>query len=596
VGEGKLRQSFYDNGMVRKDGAMNPPRNWKLTAVLLTLNTGLSVIAFVVAVSLMMQSGMGIGLLAFTGLTLVLQSAVAWAISSQLTRLTLALTWLHQNMPVTPLAVSAANPLKPLIDAVNTLIQERADLKTMRGHLVEQITAAAAQEERNRLARDLHDSIKQQVFSMSVSAAAAYAHLDSNPQAARAALQDVKQSAQEAMVEMRALLQQLSPAPLEKSGLVQALREQCEALAYRTGASVETHFGALPADDQLPPGTQETLFRIAQEALSNIARHARARNVRLILETDDHQRLTMRIVDDGQGFDPQQAGGGMGLNNIRTRAAGIGAKMEINAGIGAGADLTITVPFIEREEQETTMQAHYETQLKPVIAGYYRFGNGLAIFIVAASLLLWRVLSRPEPIGQDVILMLLFAGLTLVAVVALPYALWSLLGARPQAAALLLSAGRNSRADYALRRNLRMVYIIISIAAAWFLPILSIGLQVSPWLRVGIGVFFLGFGLWNYKRMGDLYKHELALTPKRERLVELDKRLAEVRSSWLTILLVIPVIVGSALIGGDIQIPPQEPDDWMNVSFIVMAALLLLNQIIAARVYRRWRTEAEQAA
>ncbi|MDX1992743.1 MAG: sensor histidine kinase [bacterium] len=575
---------------------MNPPRNWKLTAVLLTLNTGVSVIAFVVAVGLMTQAGIGAALAAFIGIALLLHTLISWSIVSQLTRLTIAITYLHQSIPVTPLAVSAAHPLKPLIDAVNALIQERADLKTMRGHLVEQITAAAAQEERNRLARDLHDSIKQQVFSMSISAAAAYAHLDSNPQATRAALQDVKQSAQEAMVEMRALLQQLSPAPLEKSGLVQALREQSEALAYRTGAAVETHFGALPGDDQLPPGTQETLFRIAQEALSNIARHARARTVRLTLETDEHRRLTLRIVDDGQGFDPQQAGGGMGLNNIRTRAAGISAQVDIHTEVGAGTDLTITVPLVEQIEQETIMQAHYETQLKPVVASYYRFANGLAVFIIVASLLLWRVLSRPDPIGQDVILLLLFAGLTLVAVAALPYALWSLLRARPQAAALLLSAGRNSRVDYALRRNLRMVYIIISIAAAWFLPILSIGLQITPWLRVGIGVFFLGLVLWNYKRMGDLYRHELALTPKRDRLIELDKRLAEVRSSWLTILLVIPVIVGSALIGGDIQIPPQEPDHWMNVSFVVMAALLLLNQIISARVYRRWRTEAEQAA
>src|SRR5690606_23568258 len=102
-----------------------------------------------------------------------------------------------------------------LINELNVLIEKQGDFQSMRGRLYQQISEVAAQEERNRLARDLHDSIKQQVFSMSVSAAAAHAHLDTNPLAAREALLDVRQSAQEAMVEMRVLLQQLAPAPLE---------------------------------------------------------------------------------------------------------------------------------------------------------------------------------------------------------------------------------------------------------------------------------------------------------------------------------------------------------------------------------------------
>ncbi|MEZ4737202.1 MAG: Clp protease N-terminal domain-containing protein [Caldilineaceae bacterium] len=140
------------------------------------------------------------------------------------------------------------------------------------------------QAERNRLARDLHDSVKQQLFSISISAAAVRERLENDPAGAVAALADVQQSAQAAMVEIDALLHQLSPAPLATIGLIEALREQCEALGYRTGAAVTTTFGTLPPTDRLPTGTQEAIFRMAQEALSNVARHARANEVQVQLE------------------------------------------------------------------------------------------------------------------------------------------------------------------------------------------------------------------------------------------------------------------------------------------------------------------------
>ena len=104
----------------------------------------------------------------------------------------------------------------------------------------------AVQAERNRLARDLHDSVKQQLFSISISAAAVRERLEKDPAGALAALADVQQSAQAAMVEIDALLHQLSPAPLATIRLIEALREQCEALGYRTGATVTTTFGTLP--------------------------------------------------------------------------------------------------------------------------------------------------------------------------------------------------------------------------------------------------------------------------------------------------------------------------------------------------------------
>ncbi|MEZ4862606.1 MAG: Clp protease N-terminal domain-containing protein [Caldilineaceae bacterium] len=206
----------------------------------------------------------------------------------------------------------------------------------------------AIQEERNRLARDLHDSVKQQLFSISISAAAVRERLESDPAGALAALVDVQHSAQAAMVEIDALLHQLSPAPLATTGLVEALREQCEAIGYRTGAAVTTAFGALPPTEHLPAGTQEAIFRMAQEALSNVARHARATQIHLQLETiADENRIRLEIQDNGQGFDPSQSPKGMGLANLRARAVRIQGQVEIQSTPGAGTVVRIDIPLLE---------------------------------------------------------------------------------------------------------------------------------------------------------------------------------------------------------------------------------------------------------
>ncbi|HEY7832277.1 MAG TPA: sensor histidine kinase, partial [Ktedonobacterales bacterium] len=215
-----------------------------------------------------------------------------------------------------------------------------------REELLRQTREAAAREERNRLARELHDSIKQQLFSISVSAAAARERLAGatgsadGAAGANNALEDVRRGAREAQVEMEALLQQLRPAPLENVGLVEALRTQCEALGYRTGAVVSFVPGMLPDDSRLAPGTPEAVFRIAQEALANIARHARAGHVWLSLSEADGD-LALEVRDDGQGFDPETAAAGMGLANMRQRAAALGGSIQVESLPGAGTTLRV---------------------------------------------------------------------------------------------------------------------------------------------------------------------------------------------------------------------------------------------------------------
>jgi signal transduction histidine kinase len=198
-----------------------------------------------------------------------------------------ALLRLTAVLPVTDLPQRGTGPLAGMVAKMQILAERERPFADLRERQLQQASEAAVQETRNRLARDLHDSIKQQLFSINISAAAVQARLAQDTQGALAALDDVRGSAKAALVEMNALLQQLSPEPLAKVGLVKALQEQCEALEYRTGAKVNVIISDLPDDEQFPLGAQEALFRMAQEALSNVARHARAGQVELRLEIGD---------------------------------------------------------------------------------------------------------------------------------------------------------------------------------------------------------------------------------------------------------------------------------------------------------------------
>ena len=212
----------------------------------------------------------------------------------------------------------------------------------------QEIREAAAQEERNRLARDLHDAVKQQIFAIQTSAATAEARLGSDAAGTRDAIAQIRQSAREAMTEMEALLDQLRIAPLGTTGLVEAIRQQCEALAFRTGAEVEVQIGDLPHPDALEPGTHQAIYRIVQEALANVGRHARARHVHVSLRSVPG-RLELTVEDDGQGFDKERMAGGMGMQNMRSRASEVGGSIEIRSIEGAGTTVTLSV-LVETQE------------------------------------------------------------------------------------------------------------------------------------------------------------------------------------------------------------------------------------------------------
>lgn len=241
------------------------------------------------------------------------------------------------------------------------------DTENLRERWKHEISAAAVQQERIRLARDLHDSIKQQIFTIGVSAAAAQARWESDPSGARTALEDVRGSAHEAMVEMEAMLQHLRPAPLETVGLAEALRKQCEALKYRTGAQVVVEFADLPENERLRPGTQESVFRITQEALANVARHARAANVQVRLCSDGkNESMILQVQDDGQGFTPSSAKEGMGMANIRARTREIGGQLNLWSEPGGGTKLDVRIPLAKTAEHEA--ERHFSIGALNVLA------------------------------------------------------------------------------------------------------------------------------------------------------------------------------------------------------------------------------------
>ena len=205
----------------------------------------------------------------------------------------------------------------------------------------------AGQEERARLAQDLHDSVKQQIYSMQTNLAAAQARWETDRDGAREALGHARDTARDAMSEMIALLDRLRQDPVESIGLIEALRRQGEALGYQSGALVTTEFGALPSPDRIPAGAPTVIFRIAQEAIANIARHARAGRVHITTGTEDGTRLVMTIRDDGRGFDTRQPRTGMGLASMRSRAIDLGARLAIDTAEGSGCMLKLSVPLID---------------------------------------------------------------------------------------------------------------------------------------------------------------------------------------------------------------------------------------------------------
>jgi signal transduction histidine kinase len=214
---------------------------------------------------------------------------------------------------------------------------------TENARLYQRSQEAAVLEERNRLARELHDSVTQQLFSMTLTSQAARAHMEKNPQRAAAQLERLQETSAAALAEMRALIFQLRPPALSDQGLVTGLQQHIAALSRREGLHIEL---SASGDERLARGYEQALYRIVQEALNNVVKHAQATNVRVLLEFKPEQ-MQICVSDNGQGFDPhaRQSGDGrhLGLISMRERAAEIGGSMELHSAPGQGTQVIVTV-------------------------------------------------------------------------------------------------------------------------------------------------------------------------------------------------------------------------------------------------------------
>ena len=221
-------------------------------------------------------------------------------------------------------------------------IAAQAAIVLQTARLFAEVQDKAALEERQLLARELHDSVSQALFGIGLGARTARTLLDRDPAQAAKPLDFVVTLAEAGLTEMRALIFQLRPDALETEGLVRLLEQQAAALRTRHSLVVATDLAAEPAAS---PAIKEMLYRIAQEALHNVAKHAQARSVTLRLRQLP-ETLLLEIADDGVGFDPDGSfPGHLGLRSMRERAAQQGATVEIESAPGLGARTLVTVPI-----------------------------------------------------------------------------------------------------------------------------------------------------------------------------------------------------------------------------------------------------------
>jgi signal transduction histidine kinase len=144
---------------------------------------------------------------------------------------------------------------------------------------------------------------------------------------------------------MRALIFELRPGNLEHDGLVQALRTHAAGIEGRTGLPVTVEADAI---DRLEPSHENALFRIAQEAVHNVVKHASARSIRIRLDRHDSW-VRLAVHDDGTGFDPARIPAGhVGLAGMRTRAEGLGGRFHVDSAPGAGTRIEVQLPYVAR--------------------------------------------------------------------------------------------------------------------------------------------------------------------------------------------------------------------------------------------------------
>ncbi len=221
-------------------------------------------------------------------------------------------------------------------------VRDIGELERLEGDLRRQTAELAASEERGHLARELHDSVTQSLFSMTLQSRSLELLMARDPSQVPAKLTELRELQRDALAEMRALIFELRPGHLQEQGLAAALRTHVSGLSARIGLPI-----VVDADlgDRRPSlDVEEALYRIGQEALHNVVKHAGARQVKVeVGRRGDSVRV--RVEDDGQGFNPETVPDGhMGLAGMRARAERLGGWFSVVSDIGHGTVVEAVIP------------------------------------------------------------------------------------------------------------------------------------------------------------------------------------------------------------------------------------------------------------
>jgi signal transduction histidine kinase len=254
-------------------------------------------------------------------------------------------------------------------------IGQQVSIAVENARLYDQARQMAAMQERNRLAQELHDSVTQSLYSITLYAEAAARILDAGEDARRETasgsrrvetgdgtpsdgtasvsaqaaehLRELRDTAQEALREMRLLIFELKPLALQKADLAEAIRARLDAVESRVGLRSDLRVEGR-ASRSLPDTVKLELYHIAREALNNVLKHSGARSVTVSIDFGE-TAVRLEVADDGMGFDPGDAGesGGLGLSGMAEHAAGIGGRLQLHSQPGQGTRVSVEIPLKE---------------------------------------------------------------------------------------------------------------------------------------------------------------------------------------------------------------------------------------------------------
>ena len=228
----------------------------------------------------------------------------------------------------------------PSGDELGQLASRLNDMARQLQHLLETRRELAVLEERNRLARDLHDSAKQQAFAAAAQVSTARALLKHDPEEAATHIEEAERLIYELRQELTSLVQELRPVSLEDQGLASAVREYAADWSRQNGI---VHAVRVQGARSLPLEMEQAVFRIVQEALANVARHSQAGSVEIAVVYDNDE-ITLTVTDDGRGFDVDGRRSGFGLSSMQERAEALGGKLTVGSVPGKGTSVSCTVP------------------------------------------------------------------------------------------------------------------------------------------------------------------------------------------------------------------------------------------------------------